>query len=144
LCASYALFSLAYLEITCWRTFASTMLRRLQQPLDNIIAETIFLLPLSVTIHLQPMIRVLFNMLFNFGCTPHSKSYGELLVKSIIYVAQFGLPLKSQGLCYESPLIGGVFDAGEKSAIEWHRVDFQFTACPLICRHRDQAKFCLY
>jgi hypothetical protein len=65
-------------------------------------------------------------------------------VKSIIYVAQFGLPLKSQGLCYESPLIGGVFDAGEKSAIEWHRVDFQFTACPLICRHRDQAKFCLY
>ena len=34
--------------------------------------------------------------------------------KSIIYVAQFGFPLKSQGLCYESPLIGGVFDAGEK------------------------------
>jgi len=38
-------------------------------------------------------------------------------VKFIICVVQFGLPFKSQGWCYESSLIGGVFDPGEKSAI---------------------------
>ena len=65
-------------------------------------------------------------------------------VKYTIYVAQFGLPLKSQGLCYESPLIGGVFDAGEKSVIEWHREDLQFTVCLLIYCHCDKAKFCQY